>query len=507
MFDVIYVISTGGRILLRKSFEEETHASSRAKELAQFIKEAFLSQKPQGDRLMRIDNSIYRYVYEREKGLIFACVFADSISGWNFGQFLETYAKDFDPAEPKEKMLASLEALLHSFKFVEESKVAEKPKKEAQKKVEEPKPKTEKQKKNKLDYSAGSSGSEVAEQKMRENFISSASDKADSFIDDSEPEENVNVEKPSLFAKFKSSISNIKEGKPLQESIKPILENFKNALIEKNVGEEVARKICTALEEKMLSQRASLFASAKNIVKEALREVMAQILTPKTHIDLISLALKRREEGRPLVITFVGVNGVGKSTNLAKVAYYFKTNGFSVLLAACDNFRAGAVEQIKTHGKCLEIPVYDRAYKDDPANIAHDAIQEAKARRIEVVLVDTAGRMQDNEPLMKALARLVNLNNPDVVLFIGEALAGNDVIDQLTKFNASLMNYSASSESQGRQIDGILLSKFDTVDEKVGAALSLTYITGKPILFVGVGQKYPDLKVLNIDSVVNNLLK
>ena len=129
------------------------------------------------------------------------------------------------------------------------------------------------------------------------------------------------------------------------------------------------------------------------------------------------------------MIAFIGVNGVGKSTNLAKVAYLLKNNGFKISLVACDNFRAGAVEQIKQHGKNLSIPVYDRGYKEDPADIAFAAIQEATQKKMDVVLIDTAGRMQDNEPLMKALSRLVAVNNPDMVIFIGEALAGNDSID------------------------------------------------------------------------------
>ena len=159
-------------------------------------------------------------------------------------------------------------------------------------------------------------------------------------------------------------------------------------------------------------------------------------------------------------MTFIGVNGVGKSTNLAKVAYMLKNQGFSVMLVACDNFRAGAIEQIKQHGKNLSIPVYDRGYKEDPPEIAHQAIKEAQQKKIDCVLIDTAGRMQNNSRLMSALARLVKINEPDLVLFIGEALAGNDAIDQLQSFNKSLVDYA------DRQIDGIILSKFDTVDDK-----------------------------------------
>ncbi len=132
------------------------------------------------------------------------------------------------------------------------------------------------------------------------------------------------------------------------------------------------------------------------------------------------------------------------------------------------------------------MPVYDRGYKDDPAEIAREAIKEATQQRFDVVLVDTAGRMQDNEPLMKALSRLVVLNQPDLILFIGEALTGNDAVDQLQRFNKSLVSMS---EQQGvrREIDAMILSKFDTVHDNVGAAISMAYTTGKPILFVGVG--------------------
>ena len=174
------------------------------------------------------------------------------------------------------------------------------------------------------------------------------------------------------------------------------------------------------------------------------------------------------------------------------------------MLAACDNFRSGAVEQLKTHAACLDVPCYDQGYKGDPASIAQEAINEAKRKGTNVVLIDTAGRMQDNEPLMKALAKLVHLNNPDVVLFVGEALVGNEAVDQLTKFNQSLIDYTQQGSSP-KSIDGIILSKFDTVDKKVGASISMVYTTGKPIVFVGVGQKYPNLKKLNVNTILQAL--
>lgn len=137
--------------------------------------------------------------------------------------------------------------------------------------------------------------------------------------------------------------------------------------------------------------------------------------------------------------------------------------------------------------------------------IAKEALMEAKNKGYDVVLIDTAGRMQRDEKLMRALAKLVHVNNPDTVLFVGEALVGNDAIDQLTLFNQSLIDF-AVQDSNPRSIDGIIMTKFDTVDEKVGTALNMVYTTGKPIVFVGIGQKYPHLKKLNVQTVIQALM-
>merc|ERR1712194_573665 len=145
------------------------------------------------------------------------------------------------------------------------------------------------------------------------------------------------------------------------------------------------------------------------------------------------------------------------------------------IIAACDTFRSGAVEQLKTHARCLGVDLFDRGYGKDAADIARQAIHHAGQEGYDVVLVDTAGRMQDNEPLMRALAKLVAINTPDLVLFVGEALVGNDAIDQVTKFNRSLIDMSHDPRNP-RGIDGMLLTKYDTVDDKVGAALSMVYV-------------------------------
>uniref|UniRef100_A0A7S1WY76 SRP54-type proteins GTP-binding domain-containing protein n=1 Tax=Alexandrium catenella TaxID=2925 RepID=A0A7S1WY76_ALECA len=233
---------------------------------------------------------------------------------------------------------------------------------------------------------------------------------------------------------------------------------------------------------------------------------METLLTPKKSIDVLRAAMAAKNAGRVYTIVFLGVNGVGKSTNLAKVAYYLKhKGGLDVLICACDTFRAGAVEQLKTHSRCLDVPLFERGYGKDPAEIAKSAIAHARQNGHEVVLVDTAGRMQDNEPLMRALAKLVAINQPDLVLFVGEALVGNDAIDQVSKFNRSLIDMSHDPRKP-RGIDGMLLTKYDTVDDKVGAALSMVYVTGQPIVFVGTGQKYTHLKKMQAKEVVRTLL-
>ncbi|CAI8048245.1 Signal recognition particle receptor subunit alpha [Geodia barretti] len=248
-----------------------------------------------------------------------------------------------------------------------------------------------------------------------------------------------------------------------------------------------------------------------------MEDSLVQILSPKRRVDILRDVMAARDKGQPYVITFCGVNGVGKSTNLAKVCFWLMENGLRVLIAGCDTFRAGAVEQLRTHTKHLNslhppqeghppmVTLYERGYDKDAANIAMEAIQYARQQSFDVVLVDTAGRMQNNEPLMRALAKLIRVNSPDLVLFVGEALVGNEAVDQLLHFNQALVDHS--EEGCPRTIDGILLTKFDTVDDKVGAAISMTYITGQPIVFVGTGQTYTDLRTLNVHAVISVLLK
>jgi len=310
-----------------------------------------------------------------------------------------------------------------------------------------------------------------------------------------------------LFKNLTSQVKNLTGGAVLtEEDLNPILKSFKMNLMSKNVGVEVADKLADSVRVSLVGKKTERFTSMSSTVKHILQDSMETLLTPKKSIDVLRAAMQAKNAGRVYSVCFLGVNGVGKSTNLAKVAYYLKNKGgLNVLICACDTFRAGAVEQLKTHSRCLDIPLFERGYGKDPADIAKAALQHAASNGHDVVLIDTAGRMQDNEPLMRALAKLVAINNPDLVLFVGEALVGNDAIDQVTKFNRSLVDMSHDPRNP-RGIDGMLLTKYDTVDDKVGAALSMVYVTGQPIVFVGTGQKYPHLRKLQAKEVVKTLL-
>ncbi|XP_055912514.1 signal recognition particle receptor subunit alpha homolog [Eupeodes corollae] len=324
-----------------------------------------------------------------------------------------------------------------------------------------------------------------------------------------------NEQKTGVFSLFRGIVGS----KNLtRANVEPALDKLKDHLISKNVASDIAQKLCDSVASKLEGKVLGTFESVAAAVKTALTESLVQILSPKRRVDIIRDALEAKRANRPFVMAFCGVNGVGKSTNLAKICFWLIENDFNVLIAACDTFRAGAVEQLRTHTRHLNalhppqkhnnrtmVQLYEKGYGKDAAGIAMEAIKYANDTNVDVVLIDTAGRMQDNEPLMRALAKLIKVNDPDLVLFVGEALVGNEAVDQLVKFNQALADYS--SNENPHIIDGIVLTKFDTIDDKVGAAISMTYITGQPIVFVGTGQTYTDLKAINAKAVVHALMK
>eukprot|EP00668_Euglena_longa_P040619 GGOE01053487.1.p1 GENE.GGOE01053487.1~~GGOE01053487.1.p1 ORF type:complete len:618 (-),score=258.25 GGOE01053487.1:1236-3053(-) len=335
-------------------------------------------------------------------------------------------------------------------------------------------------------------------------------DREEEEEDDSDAAEEAKVTKPAA-PQGKSRLERLFGRIPFtdkvldDEDLQPLMVDMRQLLVTKNVAADIADKLCNSVVESLRGTTVGKFSRVSVKVREAMEKALVRILTPKRDVNLLRDIAKARALKRPFVITFCGVNGVGKSTNLAKICYWLTHNGQKVLIAACDTFRSGAVEQLRIHAQCLGVPLFERGYGKDAATIAAEAINHARKEGCDVVLVDTAGRMQDNEPLMRSLTKLINVNNPDLILFVGEALVGNDGVDQVVKFNAALRDLS--DKPNPRLIDGIVLTKFDTIDDKVGASISMVYATGQPIVFVGVGQTYTDLKRLNAAVIVDLLLK
>lgn len=309
-----------------------------------------------------------------------------------------------------------------------------------------------------------------------------SSDDYDDEDDDIEEDNNKNYEKSAPAKKSRGMLSMFKGlvgSKSITvDDMQPALDKLRDHLITKNVATDIAQKLCSSVAVKLEGKVLGTFDTIAATVKTTLNDALVQILSPKRRIDILRDCLEAKKNQQPYVMTFCGVNGVGKSTNLAKICFWLIENNLNVLIAACDTFRAGAVEQLRTHCRHLNalhpkekhngremVQLYEKGYGKDAAGIAMEAIRFAKDSGIDVVLVDTAGRMQDNEPLMRALAKLIKINEPDLVLFVGEALVGNEAVDQLVKFNQALADFS--SMENPHLIDGIVLTKFDTIDDKV----------------------------------------
>ncbi|MBS3088853.1 signal recognition particle-docking protein FtsY [Candidatus Pacearchaeota archaeon] len=271
-----------------------------------------------------------------------------------------------------------------------------------------------------------------------------------------------------------------------EEDFDLFFDEFEMVLLENNVALEVVDKIKIGLKESLVGK---LFkkSEVQDKIKESLKKAISSVLIEG--IDLISEIKKKKGV---YVIVFFGVNGSGKTTSIAKVAYYLKKEGISAVLGAADTFRAASIEQLKTHGERIGVDVISSNYGADPAAVTFDAIKHAEKKGKKVVLIDTAGRMHTAKNLMKEMEKIIRVANPDLKIFVGEAITGNDATEQARAFN----------ESVG--IDGIVLAKAD-VDEKSGAVLSVGYVTSKPILFLGVGQGYGDLRRFKKEDVWKGL--
>ena len=298
------------------------------------------------------------------------------------------------------------------------------------------------------------------------------------------PAEQPVAEKKSFFAKIKEKVTTIQLS---EEKFEELFWDIELALLESNVAVEVIERIKADLQDELTTGREAR-GGLKERVERRMRETLTDVLS-QTPIDLLESA----KQHSPLVICIVGVNGSGKTTSIGKLGAYFTQEGKSVVFAAADTFRAAAIQQLQEHAKNLDIPCIAQSYGADPAAVAYDAIQYATARNIDVVLIDTAGRLHSNTNLMDELAKVVRVAKPHHTLFVGEATTGNDCVEQARLF------------SEKTRVDGVILTKAD-VDDKGGAAVSVAYITKKPILFLGVGQDYGDFEHFMPETIVDSLL-
>jgi len=307
--------------------------------------------------------------------------------------------------------------------------------------------------------------------------IEKIKEKLEKKLSEKEPEE-----KKGFFGKLKSIFTSFKL---TEDKFEEMWQELEILLIESNVAISVIDSLKEKLKAELISREIKK-GELEKLIRESLKKAIASLLL--NPFDFV----KRVNEKKPFVIVFFGINGGGKTTSIAKIAYLLKENKLSSVLAAADTFRAASIEQLTIHANKLNAPIIKHNYKADPAAVAFDAVAYAKSNNIDAVLIDTAGRMQNQANLMREMEKIIRVSKPDLKIFIGESITGNDVVEQAKAFNEAI------------GIDGIILSKAD-VDEKGGAALSVSHVTNKPILFLGTGQNYEDLEVFDKEKLLENI--
>ncbi|MHA1931367.1 MAG: signal recognition particle-docking protein FtsY [Promethearchaeota archaeon] len=296
-----------------------------------------------------------------------------------------------------------------------------------------------------------------------------------------------------MLEKLKNVFSTFVKKTLTEKKIDDTIQELRILLISNDVAIDTADEICQKIIDFFQGQQINRLTSIKKTLFDALTDVLLDILTPDQEIDIIKDIKEKMSQNSPYIIVFLGINGTGKTTTIAKVANFLKKHKITSVAAASDTFRAGAIEQLSKHMDNVGIRVIKHGYKSDPASVAYDAIEHAKAKKIDTVLIDTAGRQVTDQNLMREMQKIVKISEPDLIIFVGDSLAGNDVLYQAKEFKKTV------------GIDANILTKLDA-DAKGGAALSISHETKKPILFVGVGQGYEDLEPFDRDAFLSSIL-
>ena len=291
-------------------------------------------------------------------------------------------------------------------------------------------------------------------------------------------------EKGSFFSKLTEKITTKKIS---EEKFNELFEDLEMVLLENNVAVEVIDKIKEDLKVDLVN--VPLKGKLNDLIKNSLKESLESVLR-ETKFDLIN-EIKNKQE-KPYVIVFVGINGGGKTTTIAKLANLLIKNDLKCVLVAGDTFRAASIQQLEEYANNLKVKLIKHDYNSDPAAVAFDGVKYAKSHSLDVVLIDTAGRHHSNKNLMEEMKKIVKVVRPDLKIFVGESITGNDAIEQVREFNKAI------------SIDSIILSKAD-IDEKGGTAISITYVSGKPILYIGTGQEYNNLEKFDKEKIIKTI--
>ncbi len=430
-------------------------------------------------------------------------------------KFSGTIGKISDQISSEEEELAKEKEEKAKVALKEDEKV-KKPKTTSSEKAEDEKVKTASGEKDKISGKDSDSKEEDAEKKSRFSFLRR---KIDSEDEDSKQGESGDVSddekcsETSGTGSLKETTDSVNdEEKPLKDAedepsglftfathktisekdIDDILFELELALLEGDVAMEVAEQIIKSVKEDLVGRKIKRRSDVAEFTREALKKAISDILVVDGP-NLKELVQEAKKTGEPLKVMFVGVNGTGKTTTISKIADHYVKEGYTPVIAASDTFRAGAIEQISYHAENVGVKIIRHQKGADPAAVAYDAVEHARAKKKELVLIDTAGRMQTNINLMDEMKKIQRVVKPDLAIFVGDALTGNDAVEQARKFDDAV------------GVDGIILTKADA-DAKGGAALSIGHVINKPILFLGVGQGYGDIMEFHPDWMVEQVL-
>ena len=332
---------------------------------------------------------------------------------------------------------------------------------------------------------------EIPEDEVEEEKEEESKKSKRSFFRRKKKEESDESEDEDKKEKSGGFLSFIKEKSISEDDVEDILFELELGLLEADVAMDVSSVVVESVKNDLVGQKIKRSSDIEEYTYKALKNAVSKIIDIEGK-SMTELLEEKVAQGEPLVVMLVGINGTGKTTTIGKLSNYYIKKGYTPVIAASDTFRAGAIEQVQYHADNLGVKLIKHEKGSDPAAVAFDAVQHARAKGKELVLIDTAGRMQTNTNLMDEMKKIRRVSKPDLVVFVGDALTGNDATEQARKFNEAI------------DIDGVILTKADA-DSKGGAALSIGYIIKKPILFLGMGQSYDDIKEYDADWMLEQI--